>query len=81
MSISRIRGACALLGLFLLPIYVAAEDSGRVIEEILVTAEKREASAQETPIALSAFDQEALDARIHLDAGFLPEQVGHGVAL
>ncbi|NJN52913.1 MAG: TonB-dependent receptor [Gammaproteobacteria bacterium] len=36
---------------------------GRVIEEIVVTAEKRETSAQETPIAISAFDQEALDAR------------------
>ena len=63
MSISRIRGACALLSLGLLPLYAAAEESGRVIEEILVTAEKREASAQETPIALTAFDQDALDAR------------------
>jgi iron complex outermembrane receptor protein len=63
MSISRIRGACALLSLFLTPLYATAQESGRVIEEILVTAEKREASAQETPIALSAFDQDALDAR------------------
>ena len=39
----------------------AAED--RVIEEILVTAEKREASLQETPIAITAFDQTGLDRR------------------
>jgi iron complex outermembrane receptor protein len=63
MSISRIRGGCALLSLFVIPLSATAEESGRVIEEILVTAEKREASAQETPIALTAFDQDALDAR------------------
>jgi len=36
---------------------------GRVIEEIVVTAEKRETSMQETSIAISAFDQDALDVR------------------
>jgi iron complex outermembrane recepter protein len=35
----------------------------RVIEEILVTAERREASAQETAIAITAFSGEDLDMR------------------
>jgi len=63
MSITRISGACALFSLALVPISAAAEERGRVIEEVVVTAEKREASAQETPIAITAFDQDALDAR------------------
>lgn len=63
MSITRISGACALFSLALAPIGAIAEERGRVIEEVVVTAEKREASAQETPIAITAFDQDALDAR------------------
>ena len=41
----------------------AAEEAGRVIEEVLVTAEKREATVQETSLAITAYDQEALDLR------------------
>jgi iron complex outermembrane receptor protein len=41
----------------------SAEESGRVIEEILVTAEKREASAQETAIAITAYGFEELELR------------------
>ncbi|MDX2237506.1 MAG: TonB-dependent receptor [Hyphomonadaceae bacterium] len=39
----------------------SAQDSGRVTEEIVVTAEKREASIQEVPIAISAFSEERLE--------------------
>lgn len=64
MSIRRLLGACACLTATLTPYAAAAaEEGGRVIEEILVTAEKREASAQDTPIAITTFDQEGLDAR------------------
>lgn len=39
----------------------APEDEGRVTGEIVVTAEKREASIQEVPIAISAFDEDKLE--------------------
>lgn len=53
--------ACALILSHLPAVGVAAE--GRVIEEILVTAERREAAAQETAIAITAFSGEDLDLR------------------
>ncbi|MGE0623756.1 MAG: TonB-dependent receptor [Pseudomonadales bacterium] len=49
--------------LLLLPGYLFAEEGGRVIEEILVTAEKREASVQETSIAITAYSHEELELR------------------
>ncbi len=49
--------------LFLLPGFLIAEEGGRVIEEVLVTAEKREASVQETPIAITAYSHEELELR------------------
>jgi iron complex outermembrane receptor protein len=42
---------------------VIAQESGRVIEEVLVTAEKREASVQDTPIAITAYSHEELELR------------------
>ncbi len=36
-------------------------EGGTIIEEITVTAEKRESTVLETPLAVSAFDQHALD--------------------
>ena len=33
----------------------AAEESGLVLEEVIVTAQKRSTSVQETPIAITAF--------------------------
>ena len=53
---------CGVFLLFL-PGLLAAEESGRVIEEILVTAEKREASIQETSIAITAYSHEELELR------------------
>ena len=43
-------------------VWAAATDNN-VIEEITVTAEKRETSAQDTAIALTAFDTEDLQLR------------------
>ncbi|CAG0939931.1 Pesticin receptor [Gammaproteobacteria bacterium] len=45
---------------------MAASDSGR-IEEIVVTAEKRETSLMETPAAVSAFDTDTLHAAVTRD--------------
>lgn len=42
---------------------IHAEENARVIEEVLVTAEKREASIQETSIAITAYDFEELELR------------------
>jgi len=45
-----------------------ASDEQRVFETIIVTTEKREASIQDVPIAVSAFDASALE-RLNIDAG------------
>lgn len=46
-----------------------AQDSGNAVEELIVTAQKKEERIQDVPIAISAFSQEALDAR-KIDGGF-----------
>ncbi|MDX2235843.1 MAG: TonB-dependent receptor [Hyphomonadaceae bacterium] len=43
------------------PAIAQDQDSGRITDEIVVTAEKREASIQDVPIAISAFDEGKLD--------------------
>lgn len=45
------------------------------IREIVVTAEKRSVSAQDVPIAISAFDQQALDSKGITDVTALQTQV------
>ncbi len=45
------------------PVYAADETPGLMIEEIVVTARKREESLQDTPIAVSAFTGEGLEIR------------------
>ncbi|ODT60666.1 MAG: hypothetical protein ABS77_09535 [Phenylobacterium sp. SCN 69-14] len=47
---------------------VWAQDGGAVIEELVVTAQKREESLQDVPIAVSAFNQESLK-RQGIDGG------------
>ena len=44
-------------------IVLAAETSSTVVDELVVTAQKREESVQDVPIAVSAFSQEALKQR------------------
>ena len=44
-----------------------ADEQGTVIEEIVVTAQKRAESLNEVPISISAFDQAQMDqANIHV---------------
>ena len=50
----------SLLLAFTGPVSVASADAA-VIEEIIVTAQKREQSAQDVPIAISAFDGQFID--------------------
>lgn len=55
---------------------VAPEAGGsqrsRLLEEVIVTAQKREEASQEVPISLQAFGEEQLEARGVLDAADLP---------
>ncbi len=58
------RWAAAVAVLALMPFNqttFAAEQSGRQIEEVIVTAERREASIQDTSISITAFTGEMLD--------------------
>jgi len=48
------------LGLFVLPATAAFGESEDALEEVMVTAQKREQSVQEIPIAVTAFSGEAL---------------------
>ena len=60
-----------LLGfLLILPVGVSVHLSAQdlVLEEVVVTAAKVEASIQDTPIAVTAFSQEALDSQLINDA-------------
>ena len=52
-----------LPGIFLVIPQSYAEDNFKGIEEIVVTAEKRESTVQDTAIAVTAFSDEALDVR------------------
>ena len=55
---------CALaVGAFLLPVTgTAAEEAGRRIEEVVVTAEKRESTVSDTSISITAFDSEMIES-------------------
>ena len=59
---SRVRGCLLLAGVLctMVPLHVSAAD-GRQIEEVIVTAERREASVQDTSISITAFTGEMLD--------------------
>ena len=60
---SRLRTAlCIVLGIGMPSAPVAlAEESGRKIEEVIVTAERREASIQDTSMSITAFTTEFMD--------------------
>ncbi|WP_405239791.1 TonB-dependent receptor [Lentisalinibacter orientalis] len=65
MLLSTALGACAvsLVGLGYPVGSLAQEGAGLAIEEIVVTARKREESLQEIPIAVSAFDAQTIENR------------------
>ncbi|CAA0087577.1 Pesticin receptor [Zhongshania aliphaticivorans] len=61
-NLRRSTLAMAMMGVFLAPATVANEIAGKTLslEEVLVTAEKREQTLQETPISILAFSAEKL---------------------
>lgn len=61
LSMSLLAMAYAISGLAVSG-HALAQDS-RVIDNIVVTAQKREESLQDVPITISAFDEEALEVR------------------
>jgi iron complex outermembrane receptor protein len=58
-----LRASCVLVATSIaaIPKPAQAAEGGPTLEEIVVTARKREESLQETPIAISAFSADALD--------------------
>ena len=61
-----IQSLCICLGsVFVIPVYAQDSESGigALMEEIKVTARKREEGLQDTPIAVSVFSGESLEAR------------------
>ena len=61
-----IQSLCICLGsVFAIPVYAQDSESGigALMEEITVTARKREEGLQDTPIAVSVFSGESLEAR------------------
>ena len=66
-AITAITAASSLLMLGVMPLAAAEEEAAfSYIEEVIVTAEKREASVQDAPTAISAFDAAGIE-RENLD--------------
>ena len=63
MRSSRAKIALFVASGFVLPsaTVAIAEESGRKIEEVIVTAERREASIQDTSMSITAFTTEFMD--------------------
>ena len=63
MTISRsgVIGLAALFTTFLFSSFAANAAEGRKIEEVIVTAERQEASVQDTSISITAFTGDMLD--------------------
>lgn len=63
--------SAAVLSAFAVPAFAqqqTAQQGGTVIEELVVTAQKREEALQDVPIAVSAFSQDSLEAQ-KIDGG------------
>lgn len=58
---SLIYTAFSFLLLAGIPVSTLAQTTDNVLEEVIVTAEKRQSTVMDTPLAVSAFDQAALD--------------------
>ena len=52
-----------LLSLLIFPSYYLSAEKTEQVEEIIVTAQKREASLQDTPIAITAFSETTLEQK------------------
>ncbi len=70
--LSVLVGTAALTGLGLPGSTLAQEGGGRLaLEEVIVTAQKREQSLQEVPVAVTALTQEALEVNSIMDVNDL----------
>jgi len=61
VSCFRVVGLTAFCIALAVPAGVSAQESGRRIEEVIVTAERREATVSDTAISISAFDAEFME--------------------
>lgn len=70
-SLLTMGASAAVLSAFAVPAFAqqqTAQQGGTVIEELVVTAQKREEALQDVPIAVSAFSQDSLEAQ-KIDGG------------
>lgn len=74
VSLAVIAATCGPVSAWAMDVAAADESTGG-IQDIVVTAEKRAATVQDTPIAVSAFDQSALDRKGIQDVTALQAQV------
>ena len=74
MSKALLASASALALVWSTPVW-AQSSGGNVIEELIVTAQKREESVQDVPIAVSAFSEQALKSQGIDTAGNLVQSV------
>jgi len=74
--------ACSVEGVFAQNPNQVVDNESRVVEEVIVTALRRESSLQDTPIAVTAIDQKALIENDISDvtdlSGFVPNLVVSG---
>jgi outer membrane receptor protein involved in Fe transport len=75
MSKALLASASAIALVWSTPVWAQAPRTGNVIEELIVTAQKREESVQDVPIAVSAFSEQALKAQGIDGAGNLVQSV------
>ena len=58
---SRLLGFTATASFFAMPLAANAQDSGLIIEEIVVTAQKRTERLRDVPVSISVFNDNAID--------------------
>ncbi|WP_309646617.1 TonB-dependent receptor [Phenylobacterium sp.] len=75
MTKARMMSASALALALAVPGWAAAQSGGSILDELVVTAQKREESVQDVPIAVSAFSEQALKAQGIDGAGNLVQSV------
>ena len=66
MGFTKVLSRLSIFSLLLIPYVVSSADEGAkggVLEEVVVTARKREETAQSVPIPISALSEAQLEAR------------------
>lgn len=67
--------AASVIGIVAVPVIGVAQSTGSSIEEIVVTAQRREQNLQDVPIAISAFTAEAIEKNMFGDVSDYVTQV------